>query len=237
MQRLSHSDASRHFRPHQFLAREGEVQSHLFLIQEGWAYRYRLLSDGRRQICSLYLPGDNCGVEWLQGQPAPQPVIALTNVRAISRRCSDIEQACEGDSRLRADMWRQMAETMRRQSDWIVNLGRKTAIERLSYLFCDLYHRLAKSGLTYGDQFAMPLTQLDLADITGLTAVHVNRMLQDLRNQGMVELQSKWMRLPDIAALQRLALYPEPSSTTAPAARFARSRDKERPAEAATIWV
>ena len=72
-----------HFRMHQFLARENGKPEALFYLQEGWACRYRLLSDGRRQITALYLPGDYCDPQWVLGGVSSQPVVAITNVRAL----------------------------------------------------------------------------------------------------------------------------------------------------------
>src|SRR3546814_13056827 len=93
--------------------------------------------------------------------------------------------------------------------EWIINLGRKSAIEKLSHLFCEFFYRLKAVDLCYGGQCAMPLTQLDLADITGLTPVHVNRTLQEMRNLGLIELRSKWHRIPDPAMRRPIEVFYE----------------------------
>lgn len=191
-----------HFRSHQFLARENEKPDALFHIQEGWACRYRLLSDGRRHIISLYLPGDYCDPQWVFGTFAQQSVVALTNVRAIRMPCRLPSQT--NPERLQR-LWQMLGESIERQSNWLVTLGRKTAIERLAHLLAELFERMRQSGLTYGQQCAMPLTQMEIADLTGLTPVHVNRTLQAMRAQGLVELQSKWLHIPDLAALREVA--------------------------------
>jgi len=203
------------FRPHQYLAREGDDQSHVFLIQEGWACRYRLLPDGRRQITALFLPGDWCELAWTHGEPPAQPVVALTNTRAMAVSCAQIRRECEVRPDLRAGLWSEIVTSIHRQTEWIINLGRKSAIERLSHLFCELFQRLRNSGLTYGDQFAMPLTQIEIADVTGLTPVHVNRTLREMRARGLVELQSKWLRIGDLDELRRIALFQASPSLTA----------------------
>ncbi len=151
------------FRPHEFLVRESQKPKRLFQLLEGWACRYRMLPDGRRQITALYLPGDFCEPHWALGRPASQSIVALTNI------------------------------------------GRRTALERLSHLLLELFARMRQSGLTYGSQCALPLTQMDIADLTGLTPVHVNRTLQTMRSKGLVELQSKWLRIPDMDALRQAA--------------------------------
>lgn len=97
-----------------------------------------------------------------------------------------------------------------RQANWLVTLGRKTALERVAHLLLELFERLRRSGLTYGLQCAMPLTQMEIADMTGLTPVHVNRTLQTMRMRGLVELQSKWLRIPDLSALREAAALRTP---------------------------
>ncbi|HKY80557.1 MAG TPA: Crp/Fnr family transcriptional regulator [Sphingobium sp.] len=193
------SDAHAYFRPHQFLAREDEKPAALYRIDEGWACRYRLLSDGRRQITALYLPGDLCEPQWALGRVPSQPVVALTIVRATLAPC--VLPAGEEQERF----WRSLSDYIERQTNWLVMLGRKTALERLAHLLLELFDRMRLSGLAYGQQCAMPLTQMEIADLTGLTPVHVNRTLQTMRARGLVELQSKWLRIPDLALLRNAA--------------------------------
>jgi CRP-like cAMP-binding protein len=93
------------------------------------------------------------------------------------------------------------------QREWTLNVGQRTAYERIAHLLCELYLRLRTVGLTDGTSCHFPLTQVDLADATGLTAVHVNRTLQELRRDGLIELQSKTLTIPDLNALRQVALF------------------------------
>jgi CRP-like cAMP-binding protein len=192
------------FRPHEFLARENEQPTGLFHILEGWACRYRLLPDGRRQITALYLPGDYCEVQWALGRAPSQPIVALTNVRARKTPC----RVPTGSAEVQQGFWKNLVDSCERQSAWLVTLGRRNAIERLAHLLLELYERMRKSGLAYGQQCALPLTQMDIADLTGLTPVHVNRTMQSMRTAGLIEFQSKWLRIPDVAALREAAALP-----------------------------
>lgn len=191
-----------HFRTHQYLVREDEQPAAIYHINEGWACRYRLLPDGRRQITALYLPGDYCDPLWALNGKSSQPVVALTSVRATCLPCvapsptSGVGQQA---------FWRNLSDIIERQSNWLVMLGRKTASEKVAHVLVELFERLRLSGLTYGQQCAMPLTQIDIADLTGLTPVHVNRTLQRMRTKGLVELQAKWLRIPDLRALRQAA--------------------------------
>ena len=191
-----------YFRPHQFLARESEPPDGLFHLLEGWACRYRLLADGRRQITALYLPGDFCEPYWLLGRLPSQPVMALTNIRAVRMPCR-LPSGTMTESQ--KQLWKSLGESCERQANWLVTLGRKTALERLAHLLLELFERMRRSGLAYGQQCALPLTQMDIADLTGLTPVHVNRTLQAMRAKGLVELQAKWLRIPDLHALRETA--------------------------------
>ncbi|MFB0872333.1 MULTISPECIES: Crp/Fnr family transcriptional regulator [unclassified Sphingobium] len=190
------------FRPHEFIARESEPPAGLYQLLEGWACRYRMLSDGRRQITALYLPGDYCEPHWALGRMPSQPIVALTNVRAKRVPCQ-VPSGSLADHQ--PSFWKSLVDGCERQANWLVTLGRRTALERLSHLLLELFERMRQSGLAYGQQCALPLTQMDIADLTGLTPVHVNRTLQTMRSQGLVELQSKWLRIPDVAALRQAA--------------------------------
>lgn len=200
------TDDRAYFRPHQYLARESELPEVIYRIDEGWACRFRLLADGRRQITELVLPGDYCEPQWLLGRRPVQPVVALTNVRATRLPLS---LAGERNQDHQRKVWLSLATLVERQADWLVTLGRRTALERIAHLLCTIYERMHQSGLTYGQQCAMPLTQMDIADITGLTPVHVNRTLQTMRSVELIELQSRWLRIPDMPSLREAACLPQ----------------------------
>lgn len=189
-----------HFRSRQYIAREAEAPEAIYRIDEGWACRFRLLSDGRRQITALFLPGDYCEPQWALGRLPAQPILALTNVRATM---VPLGAPAENMLEHQRGIGNALVATLERQMNWLVTLGRRTAYERIAHLLCEVYERLNRCGLTYGQQCAMPLTQTDIADITGLTPVHVNRTLQAMRSANLIDLQSKWLRIPNLTALQQ----------------------------------
>jgi CRP-like cAMP-binding protein len=194
-----------HFKRHEHLARQGEPPRSIFRIEEGWACRYRTLSAGRRQITALFLPGEYCEAQWLLGDTTTGPIVALTAVRALSIPLADMVGS--GGSR-NESMMAMLSATLRvlsRQSEWIVSLGRKTAVERLCAFLSDIYERLENAGRLVDQQrCVMPLTQAEMADVVGLTPVHVNRVLQQLRADGLVELHGKQLRIPDPIRLARI---------------------------------
>lgn len=192
------------FRRHEFLARANEARDSIYRLEEGWACQYRLLTDGRRQIITLFLPGDYCEPQWLLQGRASLPITALTRIRARKIPHTRIQSraAREDDSTVR--ILGAMVEILRNREKWIFNLGRMTACERICNLLCEIYDRLNASNRVIQGRCAMPLTQYDLADFTGISAVHVNRVLQSLRAQRLVDLSGRCMEIPDLAALRKL---------------------------------
>lgn len=185
------------YKPHQTIRKaQGAMRIH-----EGWACHQALLPDGRRQIITLYLPGDICDPRWFIGSQEPKEVLALTAIKAslISNRLID------GNDFERREFWQALAVTERRQQRWLLTLGRRSAGERIAYLFLEVYERMRRAGFAYGQQCAFNLTQTEIADLTGLTSVHVNRTIQAMRARGHVVLDGRWLRIPDPDLLRAVA--------------------------------
>jgi len=192
-------------RANSYLARPGDRMKHIFLLIDGWAARYRLLNDGRRQITALFLPGDLCDLAWRSGDGATQHVIAITAIRALRIDLWALERQLDCDPAARAAVDREAHLVAEAQCEWLVSLGRRNAVERLAHLFCELAERIG--GRSGSGQFELPLTQTDMADITGLTPVHVNRTLQQMRRSGLIELKSRQLRLRDFARIKKIAFF------------------------------
>jgi CRP-like cAMP-binding protein len=187
-------------------------------ILSGWACRQRLLSDGRRQIFSLLLPGDAVGFCVEPSPLSSAAVVALTKVAlttADSLTGGLIPPASSPSSA--QDPW-QFADHMRRSAsledelllDHVVRLGRQTAYERTAHLLLELHWRLSLIGQADGHRFAMPLTQEVLADFLGLSIVHVNRTLQQLRRERLIEMSGSHVVLLEAAQLAVIADYQPP---------------------------
>ncbi len=167
----------------------GSVQMPQFLLS-GWACYHRLLGDGRRQIVSFILPGDTVGSVLNSGLPSACSVIALTAVTLIDARslvtAAENRAAPSGFAQLLRVIAARDEQGLR---DQIVRLGRQTAYERMVHLLLDFHERLSAAGLSDRDAFSLPLTQETLADALGLSVVHVNRTLQQIRRDGLLELR------------------------------------------------
>lgn len=174
------------------------------ILVSGWACRRRTLTDGARQIFSFLLPGDPC-----EGRRrGVATVVALTAVETAD--ASGLVQGAE-DSLMQPGLAEAFAaireEEERLLLDHIVRLGRLTAYERMAHLLLELRERLARVGLADEQRLPMPLTQETLADALGLSIVHVNRTVQQLRRDGLIELRSGLAVLNDPEALAELCGY------------------------------
>jgi len=189
------------FAAHTWVEEQSAPEERAWLIVSGWAAHARVLSDGRRQIGRLLLPGDVAGLTHL-GRAARLGLLALIDV--VVADFTLVRAAVEaGKSRGLARAW---AELQRAEQAGalaqILRLGRFSAYERTADLLLELYERLAAAGLTQGRSMPMPLTQEVLADCLGLSIVHLNRMLQQLRRKGLITSEPRRIGFPD---LERLA--------------------------------
>jgi CRP-like cAMP-binding protein len=180
-----------------YLAREGEPTSVCTVLLGGFAFRQKLLSDGARQIISFHIPGEfldiqNCMLEIAdhnvqalsRASVAAVPKTALTELMAERQ---DIRQAVWLDSLIDSSVFR----------EWVVNLGRRDARGRIAHLLCELALRLKSAGISDGEMYDFPITQEQIADATGLTAVHTNRTLQSLRRDGLISLSASRLSILD----------------------------------------
>lgn len=196
-----------HRRANSYLARPGDRMTHIFLLIDGWSVRYRLLNDGRRQITAIFVPGDLCDLAWRGEESATQHVIAITPIRALCIELGAFERQIERDPGTRTIVDHEAHVVAEAQSEWLVSLGRRNAVERLAYLFCELVERIGVVNASGAGRCDMPLTQTDMADITGLTPVHVNRTLQQMRRSGLIELKSRQLKLRDFARIKKIAFF------------------------------
>ena len=199
--------AVREVRPRRDLIREGDSPRSVYLILEGWACRYKTLPDGRRQIVAFLIPGDIFDLNIYILKEMDHSVAAITALKVVEIGRDEVENVLRDHPRVTQALWWDGLVEASIQREWTLNVGQRTALERVSHLLCEMFLRLQVVGMTDGNSCDFPLTQVDLADATGLTAVHVNRTLQELRKQGLIELQSRSLTIPDMNALQDAGLF------------------------------
>ncbi|MBB3018623.1 CRP-like cAMP-binding protein [Microvirga lupini] len=191
--------------------REGDKPRHINLILDGWACRYKVLEDGRRQITALLIPGDLCDVHMFILTRMDHSVGAITPLSVAEIPTDTILEITHGSARLsRAFWWNSLVEEAIAR-EWVTNLGQREAIERVAHLFCELFLRLRSVGMTNSQascpSFELPVTQEQLADATGMSTVHVNRTIQEMRERGLIVWKGKTVTIPDLEALQDVALF------------------------------
>ncbi len=195
------------------LCLEGRTQTPQVLLS-GWACYQRLLGDGRRQIVSFVLPGDFVGSVFRNNLPAAQTALALTPVVTADARLL-LPAAEAGSSSLPgvAAALQHMAHAEDvRMRDHVVRLGRQTAYERVVHLMLEFRSRLGRVGQVVDDGFAVPITQEVLADALGLSVVHINRTLQQIRRDRLFELRSGQVKLRQIELMQAMVDWAQPDA-------------------------
>jgi CRP-like cAMP-binding protein len=189
------------------LVRDGASCGGVRLILEGWACRYKCLPDGRRQTLGFLIPGDLCDPGlYLLGR-MDHGIGAITPVRFAEISRGQMEVLAARSSRLAEALASSVLVTAAIQREWILSIGRRNAREQIAHLLAELFHRLTAIGRAHAAGCEFPLTQNDLADATGLTAVHVNRVLKELRRDDVIHVDHRSLTIPDLAALERVGLF------------------------------
>ena len=183
------------------LIREGDDPSDVHLILEGFACRYKILADGRRQIVAYLLPGDFCDLHIFILNVMDHAIATLSPCRVVDIPRARVLEMAERPALARALWWCSLVDeaTLR---EWLVNIGARSAEERVAHLLCELLLRLETVGLTRDGSFELPLTQAEIADTMGLSHIHVNRVLQSLRAEGLITLKNKALVILDIPRLK-----------------------------------
>lgn len=187
--------------PRKPLASEGDPVQRVFVMLRGWACRLKLLPGGQRLITDLILPGDISHVQTNLLGYADHSVVALTRGVVAEIAPTEIPDAIERSPGIaRAVRWSSLqTDSILRQA--LINNGRRLSAPRIAHVICEVRARLAAVGVPVEDGFAWPLKQDELADVTGMTAVHVNRSLKTLRDEGLILLRQRWMLVPNAERL------------------------------------
>ena len=181
---------------------EGERPDHVHVILEGWAARYKTLRDGSRQIVAFLIPGDFCDLHVTILGQMDHGIVALTRCRIAYIPSMQLDSLTSDHNGLTKALWWATLVDEGVLREWILNVGRRDAFERIGHLLCELHARMQMVGLVEDDRLALPLTQDQLADATGLTPVHVNRTLQRLRAEDLIEIGSGRLAILDVTKLR-----------------------------------
>jgi CRP-like cAMP-binding protein len=188
---------------------EGEPHNRGQVILEGWAASYKTLPDGRRQILSFLMPGDIVGLFAPVSAVCTASVATLNDVEIATFTPEEIVTVTSRSPRLGVALGWVAAREHEILAEHLVNVGRRSAAERVAHLFLEFWARLRVRGLTNGKRFTIPVTQTIIADTLGLSVVHVNRTLRQLANQGILESNRDKAVILDLDRLQDLAGFSE----------------------------
>jgi CRP-like cAMP-binding protein len=198
-------DDIREFDAQSDVIQEGDHPIFVHLVLSGWAARYKDLPDGQRQITAFLVPGDFCDLHVTILKEMDHSILSLTPTRIARIPAALIQELPLQRPTLARALWWSTLVDEAILREWLVSAGRRNTYQALAHLFCELHARLRRVGRVASAQFELPATQDVLADALGRTPVHVNRMLQRLRKEGLIQLRGKKLTILDAQALCKTA--------------------------------
>lgn len=186
---------------------QGDINPKLYTVLSGWAFRFKMLSDGRRQILNFLLPGDLIGFQGAMFDGAHHGVEALTDIELCALARSKIWELYKGHPELAFDVTWLTAHEESIVDENLLTVGRRTALEGVAMLLMQLYKRMQSLELAEGNRVDLPLSQLHIADALGLSLAHVNKTLRRLQRLGLFRLDGRHLEMINGRALQNLADY------------------------------
>jgi CRP-like cAMP-binding protein len=206
-------DAARRVRqlgPREDIVRDGERPSECSLILEGFACRYKLTPNGKRQIMAFQIPGDVVDLHSLLLREMDHAVGTMTPCRVALIPQGALLELMDRHPRLARALWRDTLVDSAIFRAWMIGIGRRSAYQRIAHLLCEVFVRVSAVGLVQDHSFDFPVTQADLGDSLGLSVVHVNRVLQALRGDGLITLKGRTLTIRDWQRLKQAGQF-EPS--------------------------
>lgn len=189
--------------PRTDVIRVGDAPDRVHLVLTGVACRYKLLSNGKRQIFGYLMPGDFCDLHVFILKAMDHTVATISSCHVVEIPRRRVLELAERPAIARAMWWVTLVDeaTLR---EWLVNLGARDAETRIAHLFCELHLRLEAMGQTKDGEFDLPINQSELADTMGLSPVHISRSLKVLRQQELVVFRGGHIVIPDIKKLREM---------------------------------
>lgn len=184
---------------------DGERPDECCLLADGFAFRSKTTADGARQVLSVHIPGEIPDLQSLHLKIVDHDLITVTPCALGFIAHHDLKEMNRQRPNLAAALWRETLIDGSIFREWIVNVGRRDAIPRMAHLLIELHRRLEAIGHTRDGVFGWPVTQTDLGDCLGLSTVHVNRVLQFLRKEGLISVSRSEFHILEMQRLEALA--------------------------------
>lgn len=189
------------------LVHERQTEHRAFILEEGWAFAYKMLPDGGRQVIDFALPGDFMGLRSVLLRTSDHSFAAVTDIVVIEISSQQLIETFQRLPRLVAAVLWAASRDEAMVVEHLVSVGRRDALERTAHLLVELGLRLELVGLGTATSFDCPINQYQLADALGLTAIHINRVLRKLRERHLVTFRDRRVEVHDLEGLRRLADY------------------------------
>jgi CRP-like cAMP-binding protein len=187
--------------------RAGEDLTSGVLLLDGWMARSKDLQSGERQVTELHVAGDFPDLHGFTLKCLDHDITTLSECTVAVVPHDRLREVTERYPRLGRVYWFSTNLDAAMNREWTLSLGQRSAISRMAHLFCELHARLALVGRTRGNSYELPLTQRELSECLGLTVVHANRTLQELRRRGLVELENRQLTILDHRGLEGVAEF------------------------------
>lgn len=189
------------------IVRDGDRPLHSTLLIDGFASRYKVLAEGERQLTAIHVPGDFVDLHSFQLKEMDHAVGALSTCRVATVPHTTLERLSRTHPHLTRLFWLLTLIDGSCHREWLVAMGRRPAIGQLAHLLCELSLRLEVIGAVQAGSFRLPITQIELGDVLGLSSVHVNRTLQELRGTGQISWKGQTVTILDWDGLRRTAEF------------------------------
>lgn len=191
----------------QVIVREGVTLSQCTMLLEGFVHRFKDTAEGRRQILAFHVPGDFIDLHSYPLKQLEHSIAASTEAKVAIFPHTAIREITAKSPVLTELLWRSTLIDAAINREWLLSIGARNAAVRIAHLLCEMQIRLERIGRADTKGFALPMTQIDLADAVGLTPVHTNRMLRELRERGLAEFRDQHVRIFDLDELHAFAEF------------------------------
>jgi len=198
---------TRQVRADQILIRSGQVLNSSMILLDGWLARSKDLASGERQVTELHVAGDFADLHGFTLKRLGHDLMTLSDCTLAVVPHERLEQVVDRFPRLARAYWYSTNVDGAIHRELALSLGQRSAIARMAHLFCELHARLDMVGRARNDGYEFPLTQRELSECLGLTVVHANRTLQELRRRGLVELENRQLKIIDRRGLEGIAEF------------------------------
>ncbi len=189
------------------MIREGDSPNGVYLVLNGVACRYKTRGNGARQIVAYLVPGDFCDLDVAMLTKMDHAIGTLCPCEVVKIPLETIQKLLQDYPTIHQAMRLATLVDEATLREWLVNLGSRSAEERIAHLLIELLLRLQAVGRASSNGYKLPITQIDFADTTGLSSVHVSRSLKSLRNQGLIDISNQYLSILDLPGLQTLAEF------------------------------